>query len=180
MLTDEERDSKAERQEKSTRCLNILLQLKCIKTVWLNKIRLEGVWGQVAENLVLGYVWKSFCKQRGTLKSFLNKGVLSDCDLKNITEKLEVGRRRWEDHFGVTQMIWFVRGSVVSDFVTPWTVAYQAPQSMKFPRQEYWCGLPFPSPGDLPNPGIEPGSSALQANSLLSEPPGMGEELSLG
>ena len=56
MLTDEERDSKAERQEKSTRCLNILRQLKCIKTVWLNKIRLEGVWGQVAENLVLGYV----------------------------------------------------------------------------------------------------------------------------
>ena len=56
-------------------------------------------------------------------------------------------------------------------FGTPWTVAYQAPQSMKFPRQEYWCGLPFPSPGDLPNPGIEPGSPALQAEALLSEPP---------
>ena len=47
-------------------------------------------------------------------------------------------------------------------FVTPWTVAYQAPQSMELFRQEYWSGLPFPSPGDLPNPGIEPRSPALQ------------------
>ena len=53
--------------------------------------------------------------------------------------------------------------SVVSDSLWPHrlTVAYQAPLSMGFPRQEYWSGLPFPSPGDLPNPGIEPGSSAL-------------------
>ena len=53
-------------------------------------------------------------------------------------------------------------------FVTPWIVAHQAPLSMESPRQEYWSGLPFPSPGDLPNPGIEPRSPALQA----SEPPG--------
>ena len=46
-------------------------------------------------------------------------------------------------------------------FVTPWTVAYHAPPSMGFSRQEYWSGLPFPSPGDLPDPGIEPGSPAL-------------------
>ena len=57
-------------------------------------------------------------------------------------------------------------------FVTPWTVAYQAPLSMEFSREEYWSGLPFPSPGDLPHPGIEPGSPALQADGLLSEPPG--------
>ena len=57
-------------------------------------------------------------------------------------------------------------------FATPWTVAYQAPQSMEFSRQEYWSGLPFPSPGDLPNPGIEPGSPVLQADALPSEPPG--------
>ena len=57
-------------------------------------------------------------------------------------------------------------------FVTPWTIAYQAPQSMEFSRQEYWSGLPFPSPGDLPNTGIEPGSPALQADALQSEPPG--------
>ena len=56
-------------------------------------------------------------------------------------------------------------------FVTLWTVAHQAPLSMGFSRQEYWSGLPFPSPGDLPNPGIEPGSPALQANDLSSEPP---------
>ena len=49
-------------------------------------------------------------------------------------------------------------------FATPWTVAYQAP-SLRFSRQEYWSGLPFPSPEDLPKPGIEPGSSAWQANS---------------
>ena len=55
---------------------------------------------------------------------------------------------------------------------TPWTIAYQAPQSMEFSRQEYWSGLPFPSPGDLLNPGIEPGSPALQADAFLSQPPG--------
>ena len=53
-----------------------------------------------------------------------------------------------------------------------WTVACQAPLSMGFSRQEYWSGLPFPSPEDLPDPGIEPRSSALQADSLPSEPPG--------
>ena len=52
---------------------------------------------------------------------------------------------------------------------TPWTVACQAPLSMRFLRQEYWSGLPFPSPGDLPNPGIEPSSPALQADSLPTE-----------
>ena len=46
-------------------------------------------------------------------------------------------------------------------FVTPWTVAHQAPLPMEFSRQEYWSGLPLPSPGDLPNPGIEPGSPEL-------------------
>ena len=57
-------------------------------------------------------------------------------------------------------------------FATPWTVAYQAPLSMGFSRQECWSELPFPSPGDLPEPGIEPGSPALQADALPSEPPG--------
>ena len=57
-------------------------------------------------------------------------------------------------------------------FVIPWTVAYQAPLSLEFSRQEYWRGLPFPSPGDLPNPGVEPRSPALQADALPSEPPG--------
>ena len=57
-------------------------------------------------------------------------------------------------------------------FATPWTVAYQAPLSMRFSRQEYWSGLPFPSPGDLCYPGIESGSPALEADALTSEPPG--------
>ena len=57
-------------------------------------------------------------------------------------------------------------------FATPWTVAHQAPLSMGFSRQEYWSGLPFPSPEDLPNPGIEPRSPALQADALTSELPG--------
>ena len=55
-------------------------------------------------------------------------------------------------------------------FATPGTVAYQASPSMGFSREEYWSGLPFPSPGDLPNTGIEPGSPALEADSLPSEP----------
>ena len=62
--------------------------------------------------------------------------------------------------------------SCIRLFATPWTVAYKAPLSMKFSRQEYWSGLPFPSPGDLPDPGIEPGSSVFQADALTSEPPG--------
>ena len=55
-------------------------------------------------------------------------------------------------------------------FVTPWTVAHQAPPSMRFSRQEYWSGLPFPSPGNFPNPGIKFRSPTLQADSLSAEP----------
>ena len=64
------------------------------------------------------------------------------------------------------------RFSHVRLFVTPWTAAHQSPLSMGFSRQEYWSGLPFPSPGDLPDPGIEPVSPALEADALTSEPPG--------
>ena len=60
-------------------------------------------------------------------------------------------------------------GSIMSNSTNPWTVA---PLSMGFSRQEYWGGLPFPSPVYLPNPGIEPGSLALWADSLPSEPRG--------
>ena len=66
-----------------------------------------------------------------------------------------------------------VGGSVVSDSsVTPWTIFHQAPLSIEFSMQEYWSGLPFPYPGDLSNPRIEPESSALKADSLLTELPG--------
>ena len=84
-------------------------------------------------------------------------------------------RMRWLD--GITDSMNMVKVKVkslsrVRLFATPWTVAYQASPSMGFSRQEYWSGLPFPSPGDLPHPGIEPGSPALEADTLTSEPPG--------
>ena len=65
--------------------------------------------------------------------------------------------------------------SCVRLFATPWTVAYQASPSMGFSRQEYWSGLPLPSPGDVPDPGFKPGSPALEADALTSEPPGKQE-----
>ena len=89
--------------------------------------------------------------------------------------------------FFIALLLWILWGSPLSGFLkwrevkslsrvwlfaTPWTVAHQAPPSMGFSRQEYWSGLPFPSPGDLPDPGIEPRSPALQADALTSEPPG--------
>ena len=69
--------------------------------------------------------------------------------------------------------------SHVELFVTPWTAAHQALLSMGFSRQEYWSGLPFPSPRDLPDSGIKPKSPALQADSLLSEPLGKTHKSSL-
>ena len=66
--------------------------------------------------------------------------------------------------------------SRVQLFVTLWTVVYQAPPSMGFFRQEYWSGFPFLSPGDLPDPGIGPGSPTLQTDASPSEPPGINDE----
>ena len=67
--------------------------------------------------------------------------------------------------------------SCVRLFATPWTVAHQAPLSIEFSRQEYWSGLPFLPPGDIPYPGIEPGSPAVQSDTLPSEPPGKPDEM---
>ena len=74
----------------------------------------------------------------------------------------------------MTEKCWLL--SYIQLFVTPWTVACLAILSMEFSRQEYWSGLPFPSPGDLPNPGTDPRSPALEADSLLSEPLGKAEK----
>ena len=63
----------------------------------------------------------------------------------------------------------FSRGRL---FVTPWTIVHQAPLSMGFPKQEYWSGLPFPTPGDLPDPGIKPASPALAGGFFATEPLG--------
>ena len=65
-------------------------------------------------------------------------------------------------------------------FATPWTVACQAPLSTEFSRQEYWSGLPFPSPGDLPNPGAEPRSPTLQVDSWPAEPQGQSKNTGVG
>ena len=66
----------------------------------------------------------------------------------------------------------FSRSVVSRLFVNLWTVALEVPLSVGFPRHEYRSGLPLPSPGDLPDPGVEPSSPALQADSIPSEPPG--------
>ena len=65
-----------------------------------------------------------------------------------------------------------VAKSCLNPFATLWTVACQSPLSIEFSRKEYWRGLPLPSPGNLPHPGIEPRSPALQVDALPSEPPG--------
>ena len=67
--------------------------------------------------------------------------------------------------------------SCVQLFPTPWTVAYQVPPSMGFSRQEHWSGLPYPSPEDLPHPGIKPGTLALEADALTSELPSKGHDV---
>ena len=76
------------------------------------------------------------------------------------------------ENFKHIEVCMYFHCSVVSDSVIPWTVAHQAPLSMEFSRQEYWGRLPFPFPGELPDPELKPKSPALQADSLLSEPPG--------
>ena len=86
------------------------------------------------------------------------RDILINCVLNwCITEMTELVELKW----GSFSPVWF--------FAIPWTVARQAPLSMGFSRKEHWSGLSFPSPGDLPDLGIEPGSPALQADSLPSE-----------
>ena len=72
-------------------------------------------------------------------------------------------------------LVLFSHSVMSNSFATPWTVAHQAPLSMGFPRQEHWSGLPFPSPGDLPDPGIKPVSLALAGGFFITEPPGKPE-----
>ena len=85
---------------------------------------------------------------------------------KKKKKKIPGGREYTSSFFCVPSCF-----SCVQLLATPWTVAHQAPLSLEFSRQEYWSGLPCPPPGDLSNPGIEPRSPALQADSLPSEPP---------
>ena len=102
---------------------------------------------------------------------FCSPGGLPDPGIKPTSPALEVILScwtTWKAHsVTVVQSL-----SCVRLFETPWTEGRQAPLSMEFSRQEYWSGLPVPSPGDLPDPEIKPGIPALQADSLLSEPAG--------
>ena len=88
---------------------------------------------------------------------------------KNIISLMSTEGRFWSQAmFAWAYMV--SRFNLVPHFLTPWTIAQQAPLTMRFSRQEYWSGLPRPSSGDLPHPGIKPGSSILQVESLPSEP----------
>ena len=92
-------------------------------------------------------------------------GSIKDRNGMDLTEAEDI-KKRWQEYTEseVAQLC--------PTLCDPWTVAYQAPPSVGFSRQEYWCGLPFPSPEDLPDPRIEPGSPALRVDALTSEPPG--------
>ena len=97
-------------------------------------------------------------------ESFCMYMIIMSLKVKNHLEEIKIGWVKWMKLLSHVRL-----------FAAPWTVAYQAPLSMGFSRQGYWSGLPFPSPGDLPDQGIEPRSPALQADALPSEPPGIME-----
>ena len=97
-------------------------------------------------------------------ESFCIYMIIVFLKVKNHLEEINSGWVKWVKLLRHVQL-----------FATPWTVTYQASLSMGFSRQGYWSGLPFPSPGDLPNQGIQHTSPALQADALPSEPPGMME-----
>ena len=117
----------------------------------------------------------------------LGKGKDSQTPLLALTfrlgKKREMGWGKEEGKMNLTNLwvtlcvcvcvcvcVCFGRSIVSGSLWPPWTVAHQAPLSVGFSRQEYYIGLPFPFPGDLPNPGIKPRFSALQADPFLSEP----------
>ena len=115
------------------------------------------------------------------LSSFSGKTIRSgsdDTEIRYLIPSLLTASWLWL-HYMVSLSLplsnlkrWWKLLSCVQLFATPWTVAHQAPLSMGFSRQEYWSGLPFPSPGDLPDPGVKTRSPVLQADSLPSEAPG--------
>ena len=135
---------------------------------------------QSERKLTLNIHWKDQCWSwsSNTLATWCKQRLTGKDPMLGKTE----GRRRrgwqrmrWLD--GITDsmdMKWseVKSRSRVRLFATPWTVAYQAPLSIGFSRQECWSGLPFPSLGDLPDPGTEPGSPTLQADALPSKPLG--------
>ena len=146
------------------------------------------------------WIWELDCEESWALKNWcfwtvvLEKTLESPLDCKEIQPAHPRGDQSWvfigrTDVEAETPILWPPDAKETKEernrerkkvkslshvwlFATLWTVAYQSPPSMGFSRQEYWSGLPFPSPGDLPNSGIEPRSPALQADTLPSELPG--------
>ena len=124
------------------------------------------------------------CRGEGTRNphswSCGHRGQILKCKASSdmIYEKGDVKNKTQTAFYYVLYMFVFYKTvcvcvlSHVGLFATPWTVAHQAPLSMGFSRQEYWSGLPFPSPGDLLDPGIEPMSPALAGRFFTSESPG--------
>ena len=105
----------------------------------------------------------------GTVRGIQEVSTVWDRVLPKVTAK-STARGRVQMHLRPHSTLMVVSSlSRVQLFVTSWTIACLAPLSMGFPRQEYWSGLPFLSPGDLPDPGIEPWSPTLQADSLPTE-----------
>ena len=105
-----------------------------------------------------------------TVSDFIFGGskITADGDCSHVIKRrLLLGRKVMTNPMSEVNSL-----SRVRLLVTPWTVAHQAPLSMEFPRQEYWSGLPFPSPGDLPNPRVEPSSPALADGFFTTAPPG--------
>ena len=93
--------------------------------------------------------------------------------LNSLKSKTKQNLNKWKGKYNDLQSERKVKSlSLVRLFATPWTAAHQAPPSVGFSRQEYWGGVPLPSPGDLPNSGIELGSPTLQVDALPSKPPG--------
>ena len=101
------------------------------------------------------------------------RNIVQEAVNKTIPKKQESKKAKWFLKEGRLSL------SCVQLFATPWIAAYQAPPSMGFSRQEYRSGLPFPSPGELLNPGIEPRSPTLQTEALTSEPPGRQQGVSV-
>ena len=144
-------------------------------------LEVNTIWGTLFKKEYKLWMWnwvqsfeEALCRWEVTISPSVNFSLYIDRFTTMLWAKWEV----WNflANFVITSMsslnVNVKLLSCVRLFATPWTVAYQGPLSMGFPRQEYCSGWPFPFPRDLPNPGIEPRSPALRADALPSEPPG--------
>ena len=140
------------------------------KTLMLGKIESRRRMGQQDE-MVGWHHWLNGRKFKQTLGVGYGQGSLACCSPWGCKDSDTTERMNWTEHL-ILLLCFYGSGLVGKScptLATPWTVACQAPLSMGFSRQEYWSGLPFPSPGNLPNPRIKPRSPALQADSLPTE-----------